>query len=129
MSTQHPNSPRDEDIDTLLARRYRDTSPAFEARWVALKRDLRTEPQQRSQWTWPGWGRWMALSGALVVAVILGIITSRYEPPPVADHAEPSAVLAELFAMDEVLGRATVLLDEESRAALLHLPVEPQSRI
>jgi hypothetical protein len=52
-----------------------------------------------------------------------------YEPPPTAGDAGLSPALAELFAMDEVLGRATVLLDAESREALLHLPAEPQLRI
>ena len=46
MNTQHPNSPRPEDIDALLARGYRDTTPEFEGRWVALKRDLR-QPRSR----------------------------------------------------------------------------------
>jgi hypothetical protein len=39
----------------------------------------------------------------------------------------PSPALVELFAMNAVLDRATALLDEENRDALLHLPVRPQA--
>ncbi len=39
MKTNSFNIPDDGELDRLLARRYRDTSPEFEARWVALKRE------------------------------------------------------------------------------------------
>lgn len=128
MSTERPNSPRDEDIAALLARRYRDTTPEFEARWVALKRNLR-KPLRPRRWIWNGWGSWTALAGALAVAAVLSITAWRHERPPAPDVPALSPALAELFTMDEVLGRATLLLDAENRAALLHLPTEPQPRI
>jgi hypothetical protein len=129
MSNEHPHPPRDEDIDVLLARRYRDTTPQFEARWVALKRALRNEPLRRSRWRWAGWGGWSALAGATTVAALLAVATWRQAPPPVSVPPEPSPALAELFAMDTVLGPATALLDAETREALLHLPAEPKPRI
>ena len=111
---------------SLLARRYRDTSPEFEARWVALKRDLRTSASpHRFSW-FHGWMRWPALGGA-VAAVALTVIVWR-KPSPANLAAEVSPALAELFAMDAVLGRANVLLDAESRDALLHLPASSQPR-
>lgn len=124
MNTDCPQPPRDDEIDALLARRYRDTSPEFEARWVALKRDLRQAPRSRSFAWFDGWTRWFALSGALA-AVALTVTVWR-KPSPVGTQAEVSPALAELFAMDAVLGRATVLLDAENRDALLHLPTQSQ---
>ena len=44
MKPNENTPPRDDEIEALLARRYRDTSPEFEARWVALKRELRQAP-------------------------------------------------------------------------------------
>jgi len=117
---------RDDEIDALLARRYRDTSPEFEARWVNLKRDLRAAPRPRPFAWFEGWTRWAALGGAL--AAIALTFTVWRQPPPAAEPAQVSPALAELFAMDAVLGRATALLDAENRDALLHLPVTTQSR-
>jgi hypothetical protein len=129
MNTPNPKTPRDEDIDALLARRYRDTSPAFEARWVALKRDLRNAPVRRRWWSFSSWNSWVMFSGvAAALVMVLAFATWRREgSSPVAPVAI-SPALAELFAMEEVLGRATPLLDAENREALLHLPVQPQPR-
>lgn len=127
MNTPRPNSPRDSEIDALLARRYRDTSPEFEARWVALKRDLRNAPARRHRPAWfTGWTQWFALGGAMA-AVALTFALWRQPAPPAAS-GEISPALAELFAMEAVLGRATVLLDAENRDALLHLPAQSQPR-
>ena len=126
MNTPGSQPPRDNEIDALLARRYRDTSPEFEARWVALKRDLRTAPPARALAWHEGWTRWFALGGA-VAAVALTVSVWR-RPAPADVTTEPSPVLTELFAMDAVLGRATVLLDAENRDALFHLPVSHQPR-
>lgn len=128
MSTQHSPSPRDDEIDALLARRYRDTTPEFEGRWVELKRQLRQAPPRRRLWTWPVWSNGAALAGA-AAAVVFALALWKSEAPPVADSMAVSPALAELFAMDAVLGRATALLDAENREALLHLPVDPQPRI
>jgi len=126
MNAHRTQPPSDNEIDALLARRYRDTSPEFEARWVALKRDLRTAPRSRPFAWFEGWTRWVALSGALA-AVALTVTVWR-KPVPTAGPTEVSPALAELFAMDAVLGRATVLLDAENRDALLNLPASSQPR-
>ena len=129
MNTPNPKSPRDQDIDALLARRYRDTSPQFEARWVELKRELRNVPVRRHWWTWSGRNSWVMLSGvAAALVMVLVVATWRRETPLPVAAVEVSPALAELFAMDAVLGRATALLDAENREALLHLPTQPQPR-
>ena len=129
MNTPDPKSPRDQDIDGLLARRYRDTSPQFEARWVELKRELRNVPVRRHWWTWSGRNSWVMLSGvAAALVMVLVVATWRRETPLPVAAVEVSPALAELFAMDAVLGRATALLDAENREALLHLPTQPQPR-
>ncbi|MBI2496427.1 MAG: hypothetical protein HYV75_00305 [Opitutae bacterium] len=124
----HPRpAPSDEELDRLLARRYRDTSPEFEARWVALKRELRQAPPAHARllpaWRLTGWLG--ALGAAAAVAFV--VYSTR---PPVSSPAAPdlSPQLTELLAMDAVLGRALPLLDEENRTALLHLPAAGQSK-
>jgi hypothetical protein len=128
MTTPHSHQPRDEDIDALLARRYRDTSQQFEARWIELKRELRREPRHQSWWTLFVRRDWLALAGTAAVAAVLAVVVWRRDPAP-RDTMTASASLAELFAMDAVLVQATALLDEENREALLHLPAEPKPRI
>jgi hypothetical protein len=122
VNAHRPPPPRNDEIDALLARRYRDTSPEFEARWVALKREMRPAPRPRRQSWFHGWMHWSALGGALA-AVVLAVSLWRKAPP-----GEMSPAFAELFAMDAVLGRATVLLDAENRDVLLHLPANSQPR-
>lgn len=130
MNTPHSHGSGDETADALIARRYRDTTPEFEARWVALKRELRTAPPSARRWLWLGWGGALALGGVAVVAVVLLTLTPSFREAPGSGTAvEVSPQLAELFALETVLGRATVLLDVENRDALLHLPVPPQPRI
>jgi hypothetical protein len=130
MNPPSPKTPRDEDVDALLARRYHETSPEFEARWVALKRDLRNAPDRRRWWTVSGWKNWAMLSGAAAALVmVLAFATWQREAAAPGATIEVSPVLAELFAMDAVLGPATPLLDAENREALLHLPAQPQPRI
>ncbi|MBL9213232.1 MAG: hypothetical protein JNL92_22405 [Opitutaceae bacterium] len=114
-----PRKPiRDDEIDTLLARRYRDTTPEFEARWVALRRDLRQTPVRR-RWSWSGGTAWIALGAAVAALLVVASFDLRRVPPPAI---EPSPALAELFAMESVLSRGSALLDAENREALLHLP-------
>jgi len=124
MNPKNPN--RDENIDALLARRYRDTTPEFEARWVALKRDLRQTPVRR-RWSWSGWSAWMTIGAAAAAIVLVASLTLRTDPPPTA---ELSPALAELFTMEAVLSRGSALLDPENRDALLHLPASvPAQRL
>jgi hypothetical protein len=129
MNTPDSKSPRDPEIDALLARRYRDTSPEFEARWVELKRELRNTPIRHRWWTQFGWNNWVMLGGmAAALMMVLVFVTWRRETPSPMAAVEVSPALAELFAMDAVLGRATALLDAENREVLLHLPTQPQPR-
>lgn len=124
MNPDPRSTPSDDDINRLLARRYRDTSPEFEARWVALKRELRQSPPVRHRLlpTWRLTG-WFGAVGALGAAAAVALVVYTARPPtPVAAAPGLSPQLTELLAMDAVLGRALPLLDEENRTALLHLP-------
>jgi len=122
----------DDDLtDRLLRRQYRDTSPDFEARWVALKRDLRQVPAPR-RWRPAGWPT-LAWLGALGAAAVLAlIVTGPRASGPAPAGAELSPQLAELFAMETALEPARPLLDAENRTVLLHLassvenPAEPR---
>lgn len=125
MNTPPPRSPADDDLNRLLERGYRDTSPEFEARWVALKRELRQRPAPRPRW-WTAWrlAGWLAIVGtAAVIAFMVFVVR-----PPVPSAPELTPQLCELLAMDAALTRAQPLLDEEIRSALLHLPAGDQSR-
>ena len=127
MNPHHPHPPSDDDIDRLLASQLKDTTPEFERRWVDLKRQLRTAPPRRS--LVPAWAAWLGLfsAGVTLVAIFTVLRPGRPEAPAVA--SVPSPMLAELFVMDEVLARATPLLDAESRDVLLHLPANPSRQI
>lgn len=121
----------DEQVDRLLAGKLRDTTPEFEARWVALKRELRQQPARRRS-VWNSWNAWfgaLAAGAALAVAVVAVRRPAVVEPGTAdavaaASTAVSPQALEELFAMDAVLTRARVLLDDENRAALLHLPAD-----
>lgn len=120
MTAPQPPPPSDDELDALLARRYRDTSPEFEARWVSLRRDLRQAPPPRRfpVWRLAGW-----LGAAAAVAGI-GLFLTRPAVPP-APELTPQ--VSELLALDAALARAQPLLDEETRVALLHLsPASPR---
>ena len=121
MITKLKLPPSDSEIDQLLARQYRDTSNEFEVRWVNLKRDLRQRPARRN----PVFGlsslaRWLGFLGAM--AALVFIVQTFRQPAllPTTDLVV-SPQLAELMTMDEVLGQALPLLDEENRLALLNL--------
>jgi hypothetical protein len=117
---------RDDDIDRLLARQYRDTSPEFEARWTELKRGFRQTPRRTgtARFAWP-----IASLAGLAALVALVVAVFRPEPaPPVPQFLNPSAEMSQVLAMDEVLRLALPLLDDENRLALLHLPVPGQRK-
>ncbi|MEI7553576.1 MAG: hypothetical protein WCL24_14740 [Verrucomicrobiota bacterium] len=128
MKTNSFNIPDDGELDRLLARRYRETSPEFEARWVALKRDLRQRPPARAwslaPWRLAGW--WGALGAAAAVALVIHFTSPLAPPSPVAPAFSQN--LADLLTMDTVLGRAEPLLDEDNRLALLNLPAAAQAQ-
>ena len=79
MNPPRPTPPRDEDIDALLARRYRDTTPEFEARWTDLKRELRQRPIPRHPWSWVSSNRWVLLGGVAAVMIALTVATRWQE--------------------------------------------------
>ncbi|MBI5382542.1 MAG: hypothetical protein HZA31_11635 [Opitutae bacterium] len=119
MNPLRPQPPSDDEIDRLFARRIQDTTPEFERRWVDLKRALRQAPPRPRAPAWSLWLGGVTAGAALLVALL--VLTPDRRPPPIAEA--PSPALVELFALDAVLIRATPLLDAESRAELLHLPV------
>jgi hypothetical protein len=127
MNPDRPTPPTDDEIDRLLASRFKDTTPEFERRWIDLKRELRTAPRRRP--LVPAWAAWLGLAsaGVAVMAILFLQHPGRRSGSPSA--SEPSPALAELFAMDAVLSRATPLLDAENRDVLLHLPAQPASQI
>lgn len=106
--------PADEDIDRLLARRLRDTTPEFEARWIELKRTLRNAPPRRRSLPLPLWS--LLLAGGVAAAALL-LVPDRRVPSTL----ETSPALAELWEMDATLVAGTILLDDDSRAELLHV--------
>ena len=126
MNASRSQPPDDNEIDALLARRYRDTSPEFEARWVALKRELRSAPKSSQPSWFASWSRWAALAGAAAAVVLTVSVWRKLSPPSIP--AEVSPALAELFAMEAVLDRGTALLNAENRDALLHLPASSNPR-
>lgn len=116
-----PRRPPDEpELDQLLASRFKDTSPAFEARWRELRRELRKAPPPA---TW--WGAWRVLPWlgvAAGLAAAWALLLHRPAAPAAGEGLPPE--LAELFEWDASLAAAVPLLDAENRDALLNLPVE-----
>lgn len=122
-------APSDDDLDRLLARRYRDTSPEFEARWIELKRELRQMPPARARLL-PAWRLtgWLGALGALGAAAAIAFVMYSARPAS-SSSPELTPQVRELLALDDSLGRALPLLDEETRNALLHLSAaNPTSR-
>jgi hypothetical protein len=119
-------TPEDHELEQLLARRYRETSPEFEARWVDLKRVLRQTPKSPGwhfqPWRYAGWLGGLGIAAAIVMVVQL----SRPPSPHPSSATTLTPQLAELFAMDAALSPALPLLDEENRTVLLHLPAAGQ---
>lgn len=114
-----PPSADETTLDRLLARRYRDTTPAFEARWTQVKRDLRhSRAQPRRHWRWVGFG-WLVPVAAAALVLVFVRAPSPFDPATAPPH------LAELWRFNELLGPVLPLLDEENRAAVLHLPADP----
>ncbi len=112
----------DPDLDALLGSRMRETTPEFEARWVAFKRQLRTEPRGRH--AVPAWAAWLGLmsAGVALVAILFALHPWRSAPPPVRNLVPD---VDELLTMDAALQPAAALLDAENRDALLNLPARP----
>lgn len=116
---RHP--PTDDELDQLLAGRFKDTTPAFEARWRDLKRELSRESRRPPVVVWPRLLPWIGVAAGLAAAWVLLL----HRPVAPVESAGGQAALAELFEWDASLAAATPLLDGENRAALLHLPARP----
>ena len=87
--------------------------------------------RRRSVWgLWTAWVGGAAVAGAALVAVVAlrGPERTRLDARNAA-AVEASPVLEELYAMDAVLSRARVLLDDEQRAALLNIQVDNTPKI
>lgn len=122
MKTPDRDPPSDEDIDALLGSQLKDTTPEFEARWVAFRRRLRTGPMTRQRV--PPWAGWLGLmSAGVTVAAILLALHPWQRVPQTLPALTPD--LDSLFTMEAVLEPATALLDPENRDAFLNLPVNP----
>jgi hypothetical protein len=126
MNADHHPMPDDRELDRLLARRYVETSPEFEARWVDLKRVLRQAPKRHTwqfhPWRFAGWLGGLGVAAAIVMVVQF----SRPASPPLSPPATITPQLAELFAMDAALNPALPLLDADNRTVLLHLSATGQ---
>lgn len=107
--------PSDDELDRLLSRQLKDTTPGFEARWVALKRTLRASPPRRRFALSPARWSWLLAVGTAAVALLVVLRTPESAPGSVSPQ------LAELWAMDEVLAPGVVLLDTENRADLIYV--------
>ena len=119
--------PSDDEMDRLLASRFRDTTPEFEARWRDLKRELRQVPPHQPALGWRRFAPWFGV--ALAGSAALWLVMLNYQPAAfIGSAGEPSPALAELLKMDAALTPGTALLDPESRDALLHLPAHPENR-
>lgn len=111
-----PRPPSDAELDRLLAARLRRTSPEFELRWRELRAGFGARPARRPLFA--GWWLWsgLASAGAAALAAFLVVRT-----PPAPAPAR-TAAFEELVALDAVLAPAAVLLEPETRDAVLHLP-------
>ena len=76
-------------------------------------------------WGWALFGLVWAMAAAGVALAAVLVVYHPWSTPAPRPEPRFSEDFAELFAMDDILGRATPLLDPENRDALLHLPANP----
>jgi hypothetical protein len=118
MNSNAPRPPSDFELDRLLGSRLMRTSPQFERRWRELRCDL-ARPRRLltldgiRAWWWPG-------LGTLTLASLTVVLVLRQGPAPLPP--ETRVLFEELLALDAALQPAQVLLETETRDALLHLP-------
>ena len=110
----------DDQLDALLARRFRDTTPEFEARWSDLRRGLRTAQSPRR--ATPSWAAWLGMVSAATAMAAILFALHPWRPAPAPAAALPPDVDT-LLTMDAVLETAVPLLNTDDRDALLNLPV------
>lgn len=119
-------TPRPPDPEALLRQNLRDTSPAFEARWVALKRDLRCERAAKSSWRW-SWPSLTAGAGLLALLSLVlfwpqsGQTGTPGGPPMVARHTVSPQTIEEMLTLNEALAPALGVIDPEMLETLVML--------
>lgn len=112
-----PRPPSDPEIDRILAARLRRTSPEFEQRWRELRAGFVAAPAARPRFA--GWWLWSGLASAGAAALVAFLLL-RLAPP--APAPAPAARFEDLVALDAALAPASVLLEPETRDAVLNLP-------
>lgn len=113
-------SPSDDELDQLLASKLQRTSPEFEQRWRELRGSL-TESRTTRRAARGRWWLWPGLATAAVAGLaVLFVVGTPSTPAPPTDGVN----FEELIALDAALAPATVLLEPETRDALLHLPAD-----
>jgi hypothetical protein len=109
-------TPRPPDPEALLRQNLRDTSPAFEARWVALKRDLRGERAAKSSWRWP-WPALAAGSGLLALLTLAffwaqpGLTGTPGSNPVATQHTVSAQMIEEMLTLNESLAPALGVIE------------------
>lgn len=123
MNTDSPLPPSDDELDRLLASRLKHTRPEFEMRWRELRGELAgRRPARRGRWL-PQWLLWPGFAAGAIAALAF-VFTIR--DPGSTQSSFDREMFEDLIALDSNLASAAVLLDPETRDALLHLPSDRQ---
>lgn len=120
MNDSSPTPP--DDPEAFLRNGLRDTTPEFERRWTALKRELRTEPAPRPAPLRRWWWAMLVPPGLAATWLLLSPLA------PGTRSAAPAADLAaftDLLTLDAELRAALPLADREAVDDLLVIPAEP----
>ena len=117
MNPAPPSPPPDP--AALLRHGLRDTTPAFEQRWTALRRQLRHEPAPRRARLLP-W-LWAVLAPAALAAAWL-LLSPRVPHLRPASGSADLAAFADLLSLDADLRPALPLADGEIVDDLLAIP-------
>ncbi|HLP08255.1 MAG TPA: hypothetical protein VK178_08815 [Opitutaceae bacterium] len=119
MNDSSPTPP--DDPEAFLRHGLRDTTPEFERRWTALKRQLRTAPAPRSaplrRWWWA-----LLVPTGLAAAWLLFFPLAPGTRP--ADPAADLAAFTDLLTLDAELRAALPLTDREAVDDLLAIPAD-----
>ena len=118
----NPKPPSDDELDRLLARQLKRTSPEFEQRWRELRATF-AQPAPARSLRLPAWLMWPGLATATLATLAVVFVFRSSRPAPPAPNV---AAFEELLALDAALAPATALFDAENRDAVLHLAVQPR---